>query len=395
MKIYEIGTGYTPIPAKIAAATESIVEELTRSFIKNGEEAEIIDIAAENRGKIELPITEVRVPKMFTKSDVSLGIMHKLKRVVYSIALSQKLKKILNNAEEKIVLHFHNQYNMFFFLKLVSKKLRKKALIAYTNHNGFWSLPLEQSEAILKKRYFQEIEAMKNADLVFALNEKMRKNIIEYLNVLPEKVVKIDNGVNIELYHPLPREKTEAIKKEKYDLQGKQLILQVGSINENKGQARAVELLAPALKSDSSLVYGYIGEIVSEEYQELIKKTARDLDVEKQVVYLGAVSPGSQMNEIYNIAAMTIFLSKYESFGLVCIESMAAGVPVLLCSDSLLNFGEGCVESNSQNIQKIINDILNNELDGKKKIARENAVNNYSWGKIAQDYYEAFEKAMK
>ena len=42
-----------------------------------------------------------------------------------------------------------------------------------------------------------------------------------------------------------------------------------------------------------------------------------------------------------------------------------------------------------------INDILNNELDGKKKIARENAVNNYSWGKIAQDYYEAFEKAMK
>ena len=395
MKIYEIGTGYTPIPAKIAAATESIVEELTRSFIKNGEEAEIIDIAAENRGKIELLITEVRVPKMFTKSDVSLGIMHKLKRVVYSIALSQKLKKILNNAEEKIVLHFHNQYNMFFFLKLVSKKLRKKALIAYTNHNGFWSLPLEQSEAILKKRYFQEIEAMKNADLVFALNEKMRKNIIEYLNILPEKVVRIDNGVNTELYHPLPVEITDAIKKEKYDLQGKQLILQVGSINENKGQARAVELLAPALKSDSSLVYGYIGEIVSEEYQELIKKTARDLDVEKQVVYLGAVSLGSQMNEIYNIAAMTIFLSKYESFGLVCIESMAAGVPVLLCSDSLLNFGEGCVESNSQNIQKIINDILNNELDGKKKIARENAVNNYSWGKIAQDYYEAFEKAMK
>jgi glycosyltransferase involved in cell wall biosynthesis len=395
MKIYEIGTGYTPIPAKIAAATESIVEELTRSFIKNGEDAEIIDIAAEDRGEIELPITEVTVPKMFTKSDVSLGIMHKLKRVVYSIALSQRLKRILKNTEERVVLHFHNQYNLFFFLKLVSKKLRKKALIAYTNHNGVWSLPLEQSETILKKRYFQEIEAMKKADVVFALNEKMRKNIIGYLNVLPQKVVKIDNGVNTELYHPLSVEKTEDIKKERFDFQEKQLILQVGSINENKGQARAVELLAPALKSDSSLVYGYIGEIVSEEYQELIKKTARDLDVEKQVVYLGAVSPGSQMNEIYNIAAMTIFLSKYESFGLVCIESMAAGVPVLLCSDSLLNFGDGCIEGSPEDIQKNINDILNNNLDKKKKIARENAVNNYSWGKIAQDYYGVFEQAVK
>ena len=28
MKIYEIGTGYTPIPAQVPAATESIVEEL-------------------------------------------------------------------------------------------------------------------------------------------------------------------------------------------------------------------------------------------------------------------------------------------------------------------------------------------------------------------------------
>jgi glycosyltransferase involved in cell wall biosynthesis len=223
----------------------------------------------------------------------------------------------------------------------------------------------------------------------------MRKNIIWYLNVLHEKVVKFDNGVNTELYHPLSEEKTEDIKKDRFDFQGKQLILQVGSINENKGQARAVELLAPALKSDSSLVYGYIGEIVSEEYQELIKKTARDLDVEKQVVYLGAVSPGSQMNEIYNIAAMTIFLSKYESFGLVCIESMAAGVPVLLCSDSLLNFGDGCIEGSPKDIQKNINDILNNNPDKKKKIARENAVNNYSWGKIAQDYYGVFEQSVK
>jgi hypothetical protein len=167
MKIYEIGTGYTPIPAKIAAATESIVEELTRSFIKNGEDAEIIDIAAEDRGEIELPITEVTVPKMFTKSDVSLGIMHKLKRVVYSIALSQRLKRILKNTEERVVLHFHNQYNLFFFFKLVSTRIRKKALIAYTNHNGVWSLPLEQSETILKKRYFQEIEAMKKAGLLY------------------------------------------------------------------------------------------------------------------------------------------------------------------------------------------------------------------------------------
>ena len=34
MKIYELGTGYTSIPAKVAAATESVVEELTKAFLQ-------------------------------------------------------------------------------------------------------------------------------------------------------------------------------------------------------------------------------------------------------------------------------------------------------------------------------------------------------------------------
>ena len=110
MKIYEIGTGYTPIPAQVAAATESIVEELTKAFMAQNIDVEIVDICSANRAPNNLPITEVRVPSMFSRSDVSLGIAHKLKRVVYSLALASKLKKILKKSDEKVVLHFHNQY---------------------------------------------------------------------------------------------------------------------------------------------------------------------------------------------------------------------------------------------------------------------------------------------
>ena len=109
MKIYEIGTGYTPIPAQIAAATESVVEELTKAFMKMGQPVEIIDIAAKERASHHLPITEVKIPSFLSKKDVGLGILHKLKRVIYSIALSFRLKNILKAAEnEKVVLHFHN-----------------------------------------------------------------------------------------------------------------------------------------------------------------------------------------------------------------------------------------------------------------------------------------------
>lgn len=392
MKIYEIGTGYTPIPAKVAAATESVVEELTKAFLKSGQDVSIVDIATDCRQENSLPIIEVAVPSLFAREDVSLGIAHKLKRVVYSVFLAKKLKGLIKAEKDNIVLHFHNQYNLFFFNKLVSKKLRSRAVIAYTNHNGFWSLPWETARATLQKRYFQEISAMKEADLIFPLNDAMRENIIEQLGIEAERVVKVSNGVNVDVYKPLPNEKIAAVK-EKFSLGGKKIILQVGSINENKGQARAIKLLAPFLKSNSDFVYAYVGGVVSAEYHELVKQTARELEVSDSVIYLGAVSPGEEMNELYNVAVATIFLSEYEGFPLVCIESLAASVPVILCSERLADFGKGCFNADSDSISEVIEGIDCNSASVKAD-ARNTAVSSYIWEKIAGDYRVGFERTL-
>ncbi len=396
MKIYEIGTGYTPIPAQVAAATESIVEELTKAFIKKNVDVEIVDICSCNRKPNNLPISEVNVPSVFVKSDVSLGLLHKLKRVVYSVALSQKLKKILKSANEKVALHFHNQYNLFFFLKLVPKSVRKKAFVLYTNHNGFWNLDWDVAKSTLQKRYFQEIYAMKNSDLVFALNEKTKNNIIQFLGVPEERVIRIDNGVNTEIYSPIAEAEIEKVK-QTYGLNGKKVILQVGSVYENKGQERTVKLLADSLKKDENLVFAYAGGIVSQEYFDRICETTKSLGVEKQVRYLGEVSPGEEMNKLYNMAQTTVFGSVYESFGLVCVESLAAGVPVVLYSDALLNFGVGCIVSSKEDFAKDIqNKILAQDQNyySLKDSCRENAVMNFTWDKIADDYLKVVSEKM-
>lgn len=392
MKIYEIGTGYTPIPAQVAAATESVVEELTKSYIEMGQPVEIIDISSSERAKNNLPITEVKVPSFFTKDDVSLGIIHKIKRVVYSVALSFKLKKLLKSEKEKAVLHFHNQYNLFFFLKLVPEKIRAKAVIAYTNHNGMWSKNWDDVRDVLHKRYFQEIFAMKNADLVFVLNEKTRKNVVENLGVEEKRVIRISNGVNTDIYCPLPQTETEETKK-KYKISGKKVILQVGSVYENKGQARAVEILSPILRKHDDVIYAYVGSIVSQEYFESVGKTAEKLGVGDRVVYLGTVAPGTEMNKLYNIADTTFFASEYEGFPLVCVESASAGVPVVICSDIDIDLGSGCIVTSEEKAEKDIEEKVFSDSDEYEKLclsARKNAEDNYSWQKIAQKYLTAF-----
>lgn len=391
MKIYEIGTGYTPIPAKVAAATESVVEELTKAFIQKDIDVEVIDISANDRAPNSLPINEVKVPSIFTKSDISLGVIHKVKRVVYSVALAFKLKKILKQTNQKTVLHFHNQYNIYFFLKLVKKELRDKAIIAYTNHNGFWSLPYEEAKSTLQSRYFQEIEGMKNADLIFALNPKMKNNIVENLGIDESKVIGINNGVNTDVYAPLSSEQIEKVK-EKLNLKNKKVILQVGSVNENKGQGRAVKMTAPLLKENSDIVFAFAGDIVSQEYYQEALRIAKEENVENQVVYLGTFSPGEEMNGLYNIADITIFASLYEGFSLACIESISAGAPVVLCSDSLSSFGDGSILSAKDDVADKIGQLLYDadRLKELKQAARKNAVDNFTWSKTAQKYFDNF-----
>lgn len=392
MKIYEIGTGYTSIPAQMGAATEIIVEELTRSFIKLNKDVQIIDIADENRAETDLPIIEVKVPSVFTKADLSLGILHKLKRVVYSVALALKLIRILRQADDEIVLHFHNQYNMFFFLLLVPEKYRKKAKVAYTNHNGYWSLPWEEAEPVLKKRYFQEIECMKKADIVFVLNEQTKQNAVQYLNVDENRIVRINNGVNTEVYKPLTDSEIEQVKA-KYNLNNKRIILQIGSVYENKGQKRIIEVLSPLLKKNDDVVFAYVGGIVDENYKEEIDNYIEDNDLTEKVFYLGMAKPGKELNELYNMAEFTVFQSNYEAFGLVVVESLSAGIPVIISIKNFLDFGDGSVDCKYDDICEIAEKVISHPEAIKKisSAARKNALENYTWNKIAEGHLKMFQ----
>jgi glycosyltransferase involved in cell wall biosynthesis len=395
MKIYEIGTGYTPIPAQMGAATEIVVEELTRSFIKNGIDATIIDIKAQNRAECELPIMEVSVPKPFTKTDVSLGIMHKLKRVCYSISLAKKLKKILKATDEKVVLHFHNQYNLFFFLKLTSKKLREKATIAYTVHSYIWHGDWGGIEETVKKRYFQEIFCLQNADICFVLNEKTRSNIERYIGITGNKIILVNNGVNTNVYKPLAEDE-KASTKNKYGLDGKRVFVQVGSVCERKNQLKSLELLLPLMKEDSNTVFCYAGGIISEEYQNAIVNYATENGVCNQIRYLGEIPPGKMLNDIYNIAEAMIFPSTAEGFSLVVIEALSAGIPVIVQSSLQFKLIDKCVvyDENKNDFCSLVKNVILDENNKKIIIneARKAIFEKYSWDSVAKEQFELFLK---
>lgn len=393
MKIYEIGTGYTPIPAQMGAATEIVVEELTRSLRRNGESAEIIDIKAAHRQNTLLPIIEVRVPGVFTKTDVSLGIMHKLKRVFYSISLAMKLKTILKQTDEQVALHFHNQYNLFFFLLLVSKKLRSRAIVGYTVHSYIWGTKWDEIEKTVKKKYFQEIYCVQKADAVFVLNDITIDHFVNRLGVGREQIHKILNGVNVERYTPLAAETVLAFKKAS-SLAGKKVIFQVGSVCPRKNQLGSIRMLVRYLQEHANVVYMYAGGIIDAAYQDSIKQFAAENGIIDQIKYVGELSPGEQLNQYYNMADCCVFTSTLESFGLVIIEAIASGTPVIVGSNLMFPLDSGyAMYHNTDEFVSLVDHFLQS---GKTRSSvSEKILEKYSWDSVASMYSNVFKEYIK
>jgi len=388
MKIYEIGTGYTPIPARMGAATEIVVEELTRSFLKNGEDVNIIDIFSENRPETDLPIIDVKLSKIFTSTDVSLGIMHKLKRVFYSVALAKKIKNILKNSEEKCVLHFHNQYNFFFCKKLVPKKLQKKAITAYTVHSYIWTADWDEIKSTVKKKYFQEIFSVRNADIVFTLNDIATKHFIEKLSLKKEKVHKILNGVNSQKYSPLSEEKIAEFKK-KNNIENKKIIFQIGSVCPRKNQLGSLKMLKEYLKKNSDVCYLYAGGIIDGEYFDSIKNFAVENKLENQIVYVGELSPGEELNFYYNAADCALFTSTREAFSLVILEAIASGVPVVMSENLAFDSDYGYyIYHNKNELIEAVDRFIKTERQDADNVSIN--IGKYSWDCVAETYADIF-----
>lgn len=392
MKIYEIGTGYTPIPAQIGAATEIVVEALTRAFLRQGQAVHIVDIGASSRAETDLPILPVPLPEVFSGTDTSLGFLHKCKRVAYSLSLARTLKQLLHREDAPALLHFHNQYNLFFFLLLTPGALRRQCRIAYTNHSGIWRLDWQEIKGTIRKRYVQEAVCMRQADYVFLLNDASRYNITEHLGVDANRITLIRNGIDPAVYRPLP-EAEKRLSKEKWGFSDCRVILQIGSVCENKGQLRSLQYLTPLLKADPDLLFAYAGGITDEAYQQTVLHYAAEQGLSPQVRYMGMRAPGRELNELYNTALATILPSGYEGFSLALVESLAAGVPVLLDRQSHFSLGAGCVEYDVNGFAQVVKHAI---LDPEKReqlsaAARSNALRHYSWDTIAGDYRLAWE----
>ncbi len=395
-QIIEIGTGYTSIPSKVGAATEIVVEELVKASLKKGIDILIFDISDNNRTPSTLPIHEVYLPPFIAnKVGYSLGIFHKIKRVWYSFFLAVKLNQYIKK-DHHYILHFHNQYNFFFFRVFSTASKRRNVKLYYTNHTYTWSLPWNEIQSLVSKKYFMESYSMRKADVVFVLNENTVKNLSEHLKIDSSNIRLIPNGVNTEVFTKLSPIDPDVLNLRKtLNLENKKVFFHAGTICERKNQLEIIEYLTPVFKANPDIVLIFAGGIRENDYFSAINNYCKINNIEGNVIYAGELQPGKQLNTYYNLSEAFIFFSKSEGFSLALLEAMSSGLPVVLSKNLEIDF----IKDKDNGILIFENqcdflDILKKEIfcSTRQRYHSEKAryfvTHNYSWNKVVEKYFD-------
>ena len=143
-------------------------------------------------------------------------------------------------------------------------------------------------------------------------------------NFTNSKIRVIPPGVDLEVFKPGDR----SAARNKLGLTNAKMVLYAGRLEPLKGIDIAIEALA---KLDTHEIVNLIvvgGDSTSEDFVVELKRLAGSLGISERVKFIGSISQ-PELADYYRAADVLIFPSYYESFGLVALEAMVSGIPVV------------------------------------------------------------------
>ena len=225
----------------------------------------------------------------------------------------------------------HSHYWLSGRLATLFKEHWRAPVVAMFHTLGALKNRVAQDSAELEQQIRVDIErrTMATADRIVAATEIDRSHMLEAYGANPRKIAIVPGGVNLETFEPGSRE----VARMRLGLGPEPTLLFVGRIQRLKGidiLVRAAAALREEIGPLNVLIVGGTGQQSAEETRELdrIQAIVNELHLGGVVQLVGAVEQ-SRLADYYRAANVTVMPSTYESFGLVAVESMACGTPVV------------------------------------------------------------------
>jgi glycosyltransferase involved in cell wall biosynthesis len=174
--------------------------------------------------------------------------------------------------------------------------------------------------------------ATHRSNRIMTVSEASKRDILEYFRVPSDKIDVIYNGID-ERFNQTPAEEDVVRVRERYQLDDP-FVLYAGNVKPHKNIERLIEAFYMLRRGEfENVKLVIIGDEVSK-YAALRHAVHRH-KLHKHVRFLGFV-PHRTLAVLYRLAAVFVFPSLYEGFGLPPLEAMASGTPVITSNVSSL-----------------------------------------------------------
>ncbi len=299
----------------------------------------------------------------FLKQPIMVGLWRRLKDGNYDIVQSSECHSIST------------------FLSGLYALFRKKRLIIYQGVYRYSDNILVKIAMVLNNIVFRPV--LKRACwMAVCKTTEARKYLQKHVRLSRTCVIPV--GVDSSRFHADSKGESNSLE-----------LLAVGNLLPLKNYPLVIEVLHELAKIRSEVRLTIIG---SGPDKEKIRRLAEEKSIADKIRMIEKV-PNSKMRDFYNRADLLLLLSKIEIFGMVILEAMACGCPVMAsaapgASDIIKDNINGFIVSKMEpsDIASRISRIFDDNM--KLGIIRKNAVRNirekYLWPLIAKRYYDLY-----
>ena len=387
MKILMLTWEYPP---RIVGGIARVVHDLSKRLIKDGHEVTVITYKEGNVPYFEddKGVKVYRVDNYMINPNNFIDWIMQL-----NFNLLAKANELIDKKGKFDVIHAHdwlvayatkslkNSYDIPIVATIHATEAGRNSGIhdetqRYINDTE-WMLTYEANEVIVNSNYMK-CELQRNFGLPF-----------EKINVIP-------NGVNLTMYSGIERDYDF---RRNYASDNEKIILYAGRLVYEKGVQYLIGAMPKILQNyhDAKLVIAGKGGMIDD-----LKAQVEYLGLGNKVYFTGYMDHKS-LCKLYKCADIAVFPSTYEPFGIVALEGMLAGNPVVVSDigglNEIVEHGVNGMKSYAGNSNSIADSILTLLFDHKlcneiSKNAKTKVKELYNWTKIAQDTHFSYQKAI-
>lgn len=236
------------------------------------------------------------------------------------------------------------------------------------------------------------LKALESADRVITVSRSNFLVLTEKLGISPEKISIIPNGFDGKKFRPM--DKIECRKSLGLPLE-KKIVLTVGNLVPVKGHGYLLEAAKMVLEMEPNAFFAIVG---NGPLWKKLEELARKLGISENVYFAGG-RPHEEIPLWMNAADVFVLPSLRESFGVVVVEALAVGTPVVATinggSEEIItseDYGFLCPPKDPECLADKILIALNKKWDREKirKYAEQ-----FTWENIARKVVGVYREVLK